>query len=199
VKKPSLSLLWVVGAVSRSVMENRVKIPKGLTESETIDIINYIVTVLAPKSRFFTLSIDDIKQQGWVYAIDGLDKFDNSWKKDKNISTTEKLKSFLYIHVRNRLLNFKRDTLGRTCAKQNLLCAIDINIIDENQESNCRTNVIPEDFFHIKHIQEIILEYLPEEFHTDYNRMLEHHTVAKARKEEIYSLVREILEDIEWE
>lgn len=175
------------------------KIPNGLTESETIDVINYIVTILAPKSRFSTFSIDDIKQQGWVYAIDGLEKFDNSWKKDKNITTTEKLKSFLYIHVRNRLLNFKRDTLGRTCAKQNLLCALDINIIDENKESNCRTNTVAEDFFHIKNIQEIILECLPEEFHHDYNRMIEHHTVSKKRREEIYSIVREILQDVEWE
>jgi len=88
------------------------KIPNGYTEKQVIEIIERIAKPLAKKFKFGYHEIDDITQQIFVEilkpdknGITILEKFDP----DKGNS----LDSFLWIHARNRLHNFKRDNFAR--------------------------------------------------------------------------------------
>ena len=80
-----------------------VKIPKNLSESEVLAVINNVVNRLARKFVFGYHDVEDIKQQGTLYALEALANYDNE----------RPLENFLWIHVRNRLFNYKRDNYER--------------------------------------------------------------------------------------
>lgn len=79
------------------------KIPEGYTEAEVLDIINRISSRLANKFKFGYHDTSDMKQQASLYAWQGLEKYDG----------IRPLENFLWIHVRNRLYNFKRNNYAR--------------------------------------------------------------------------------------
>ena len=76
---------------------------KNLSEQEIIEIINKIASRLGPKFRFGYHTNDDMKQQASLFAWDGMTAWDG----------VRPLENFLWIHVRNRLYNFKRNNYGR--------------------------------------------------------------------------------------
>lgn len=80
------------------------KIPKGMTEQEVIDIVNKVARGLAHKYKFGYHGIEDIQQDAWEFAIKGLEKYD---KKKGTLET------FLWTHVRNQLYNQKRNKFQR--------------------------------------------------------------------------------------
>lgn len=66
--------------------------------SETLDIIDRVVSRLAPKFKFGYYEIEDIEQEGRIFALEALEKYDSE----------RPLDNFLYAHVHNRLFNLKR-------------------------------------------------------------------------------------------
>jgi hypothetical protein len=80
-------------------------IPKGYTEAQVLEILDGIVDYLAPSFTFGYYDIEDIKQEGRIYGIEALGRY------DKNRGS--KLKNFLYTHIQNRFINLKRDKLAR--------------------------------------------------------------------------------------
>ena len=62
--------------------------------------IEEVVNMVAPKFKFGYLEIEDVKQEARMAALKGLRKYDR----------TRPLKNFLHVHIRNRLINLKRDT-----------------------------------------------------------------------------------------
>src|SRR5690348_1481836 len=80
-------------------------VPPGMTEAEVLEAIEKAVNALASSFTFGIYDIDDIKQQGRLYALQALatEKYDPS----------RPLPNFLYAHIRNRLINLKRDKLHR--------------------------------------------------------------------------------------
>lgn len=88
------------------------KVPDGYTEEQVVEIIQTISAKLASKFRFGYHEIEDMRQQVFLEIL----------KPDKNgITILEKfnadkgnsLDSFLWVHARNRLHNFKRDNYAR--------------------------------------------------------------------------------------
>ena len=49
-----------------------VQIPKGMTEEEVLSIIESVVNVLAFNFKFGYFDLDDMKQQGRMYALEAL-------------------------------------------------------------------------------------------------------------------------------
>ena len=84
------------------------RIPYGLTESQVIKVINKVANILAPSFAFGYHTIEDVKQEAFVAAMSGLEKYDWSKNADKVKCCEERLARFLSVHIRNRLLNFKR-------------------------------------------------------------------------------------------
>lgn len=74
-----------------------------MTEAQVVAEVNRIVGLLANSFRFGYYDADDIKQEAWIEAIKGLENYDES----------RKLDSFLYTHIKNRLINLKRNKFKR--------------------------------------------------------------------------------------
>lgn len=88
------------------------KLPKGYTETQVLEVFERIATRIAKKFRFGYHEVEDMKQQIFLEIL----------KPDKNgVTILEKfdpekgntLDSFLWIHARNRLHNYKRDNYAR--------------------------------------------------------------------------------------
>lgn len=78
-------------------------LPNGVTESEFLQVLDNISRRLGHKFRFGYHDFDDMKQQAAIFAMEGLEKYDNS----------RPLENFLWTHVRNRLFNYKRNNYQR--------------------------------------------------------------------------------------
>ena len=83
-------------------------IPDGYTENEILQILDDVVAPLAELMKFGHYDTDDMIQEGKLFAISALGKFDP--ENDRKCS----LENFLRIHVRNRFINLRRDKLYRT-------------------------------------------------------------------------------------
>lgn len=81
------------------------KIPKGYSEQQVLDIIDNVVNRLARKFRFGHYDVDDLKQEGRCEALEVLasNKYDE----------TRPLENFLYTHIRNRYINLQRNKFSR--------------------------------------------------------------------------------------
>jgi DNA-directed RNA polymerase specialized sigma24 family protein len=88
-------------------MTNKKKISKKqsnkVSEEEFLIVLDNISKRLAHKFRFAYHDIEDMKQQAAIFAIEGLEKYDNK----------RPLENFLWTHVRNRLFNYKRNNYQR--------------------------------------------------------------------------------------
>lgn len=79
-------------------------IPNGHTKESVEEVILRVATRLAPNFKFGYFTVEDIKQQACLFACEGLARYDPA----------RPLENFLFTHVRNRLINFKRDNYKRT-------------------------------------------------------------------------------------
>lgn len=70
---------------------------------EQMVIINKVVNRLAPSFQFGYYDVEDIKQEAYILAFDGLKRYDKS----------KPLENFLFVHVKNRLGNLIRDKFSR--------------------------------------------------------------------------------------
>ena len=75
----------------------------SLSEQEIIEIIDKIASRLGPKFKFGYHTNEDMRQQASLFAWEGMNAWDG----------IRPLENFLWIHVRNRLYNFKRNNYGR--------------------------------------------------------------------------------------
>lgn len=97
----------------------------SVTEEEFLKVLDNISKRLAHKFRFGYHDIEDMKQQAAIFAIEGLERYDNK----------RPLENFLWTHVRNRLFNYKRNNYQRP-DKPCLTCPLyDPNF--KNSKSQC--------------------------------------------------------------
>ena len=83
--------------------KNQKKLPHNVSEDEFLAVLDNISRRLAYKFQFGYHSFEDMKQQAAIFALEGLEKYDNK----------RPLENFLWTHVRNRLFNYKRDNYQR--------------------------------------------------------------------------------------
>lgn len=83
--------------------KTKTSLPNGVTEEEFLQVLDNISKRLGHKFRFGYHDFDDMKQQAAIFAMEGLEKYDNS----------RPLENFLWTHVRNRLFNYKRNNYQR--------------------------------------------------------------------------------------
>jgi hypothetical protein len=76
---------------------------KKIKEEDFLKVLDDISKKLIYKFKFGYHEIEDMKQQAAIFALQGLENYDNS----------RPLANFLWTHVRNRLFNFKRDNYFR--------------------------------------------------------------------------------------
>jgi len=173
------------------------KIPKGMTESEVLEVIDKIADRYAYKFRFGYFEADDIRQEAKIIAMDALERYEEG----------RPLENFLAVHVKNRLNNFKRDKYYRQTkvdsntqekhnnSKKHLMEPLDINNIRDENEENMRINDTFVDDFDQQEIFDIINENLDVGFRADYLRIRDGCYVPKPRRERILQEIDIILRE----
>ncbi len=84
-------------------MKKKIKFPKGYSEEQILNIVDGILDYLAPHFTFGYYDVDDIKQEGRIFALEVLSK----------CQPGRDIKNFLFTHIKNRLINLKRDKFIR--------------------------------------------------------------------------------------
>jgi DNA-directed RNA polymerase specialized sigma subunit len=175
------------------------KVPKGMTEEQVLQTIQKVVRRVAHKYKFGYYDYDDICQEGFLIAIEGLERYDG----------LRPLENFLAVHVSNRLKNFKRDNFcrqekispsgvmreNRNNSKRFLMEPLDISNIRDDRESKMR---ISDDFvidIENKEIVHIVNRHMDISMRSDYLRMLDGVYVPKPRRVQILASVYQIVEE----
>lgn len=192
------------------------KIPPGQTEQSVVDAIEKVVSVLAPSFVFGPYDLDDIRQQGRLFALQVLDK--------DRYDPARPLENFLYTHVRNRLLNLRRDKLrrndppckrchsgnpceeaeGHVCdkyaawlarnqAKADLLRPLDLTNISEDKVRRTRVTSSVQEDAELSEFVKRIDEQLPVEFRSTFLQMRAGVSVPKSRRQQVEAAMKEIL------
>jgi hypothetical protein len=84
-------------------IENTSSLPNNVDETEFVRVVENISKRLGYKFKFGYHDFDDMKQQAYIFALEGLQKYDNK----------RPLENFLWTHIRNRLFNYKRNNYQR--------------------------------------------------------------------------------------
>jgi hypothetical protein len=139
-------------------------------EPEFLATVKEIAAKLSYKFRFDIHNMDDITQQCYIFAMDAL----NRYKPEVG-----PIAPFLYTHLKNRLVNFKRDqTLRKTPNRQE---------VHENiEEGGLPPPLIDKDQL------DSILERIPVEYRSDVYRLIDGVKIPKSR----YSKIKAILEQM---
>lgn len=74
-----------------------------ISESYYLECVRHVTSLIPSKAAFGPFTIDDLKSEASLWCIKALPFWDSS----------RCLKNFLYRHVQNRLINFRRDNLIR--------------------------------------------------------------------------------------
>lgn len=166
------------------------KIPKNMTEQQVIDQINIVVNRVASKYTFHGYEVDDIKQEAFIICMDALSRYDNK----------RPLENFLAVHLSNRLKNFIRDnfyTKGEEEKKKVLkpksLCNEDF--------APCRNyeTLDADEKLDAQQIQAILDKHLPASYRADYLKLINNVYVPKKRREDVLSLIKELVERYTYE
>lgn len=164
---------------------------KALSEKELLGAIDYVVDSLAGGFVFSYFTIDDIRQEARCFALQGLCKFDPSCKSEGTLE--EKLRSFLFSHVRNRLINLKRDKQGKCKEKHVLVYALPIDDINDVNESRMKMETNLDDAAELNAFKNKLLLELGPEFRVDYHKLLAGVSLPKANKERLLGEIRRIV------
>ena len=195
------------------------KIPIGMTEEEVIRIVTKALNGLCAKFRFGYFETEDMEQEGWIFAMEALEKYDG----------THPLENFLRVSLRRKFINLRRNKFSRfdpPCQKCPFFdpeCKLSKNKCSEFEDkNNCdkwssytkrnatkselvrplNIDSITEDnleinkeFFNSINLAEIykkIDDNMPTDLRTDFLRLLDGMYLPKNRKDR----VREFLTDL---
>ena len=173
------------------------KIPKNMTEEEVIETIQNVVKRVSYNFKFAFYDVEDIEQEAFIIGMEALDRYDE----------TRPLENFLFVHIKNRLKNFKRDNYiryepekpwsndVRKVAKKSLMEPVNIdNVTDYSNDSmKHRDDFI--DIVHKKEYLEFIDRNLSISLRGDYLRMLHGVHVPKPRRDEIIETIQDLLKE----
>lgn len=201
------------------------KIPKGMTEQQVLDVIENVAKRLAGKFKFGYHDMDDMRQQARMFAWEGLGKYDGK----------RPLENFLWTHVRNRLFNEKRNKFARpdkpclSCplydphcvvkhsqceeyddkeecklyagwirrnsTKKNLMLPIDLNDVEDEFESNMRVEDTVFEKICEIEIGEILDREMPVNLRSDYLKFKYELKLQKNKRDNVVEAIRKILKE----
>ena len=196
-----------------------------MTEKEVLEVIDKVATKLAYKFKFGYHDIEDMKQQGRLFAIQGMDNYDDS----------RPLENFLWTHVRNRLFNYKRDNferpdrpcyscpfydpgckssineceefedkqecdlysgwLSRNSSKKNLMSPIGISEVKNDKEGNMNMPSSLLEKLANKELLTLIDQNIPLELRLDYLRLKNGLKLPRPKRDAIIGSIKNILKE----
>lgn len=162
-----------------------------MTSDEVIYCIEYIVNYISPRFVFYPYDLDDIKQHARMLALEAIAGFDPQSKKSTG-TPEERLRAFLFHHIKMRLINLQRDKRGNKEEKKNLTQAGSIYGLDESNETYISfENDI--DQYDISVMKAKILEELDVDLRHTYHKVLANLSVPKNDRDHLMKRIKEIL------
>lgn len=167
------------------------ELPPDLTEQQFLESFQRVVKKIAHKYTFTSYDSEDIEQEAFLIAVRALKDYDSS----------RSLDNFLYIHLSNRLKNFKRDNYYRyevgaaqkiQDSKKGLLEAIDINEL-----FHIATKDITPNNAYISELISIVDDLLPANMRADYLKIKNKGKIPKSRKSSVVKKIQEIIKKYE--
>lgn len=165
------------------------KIPKNMTEDQVVAIIYKISSRLASKFTFPNVDEDDIQQEAFIIAMDAMDRYDEG----------RPLENFLSVHIKNRLMNFKRDNYYRPDeGKAEQIQQGKKKLLDAQSVDNIRNLLLATEMSdNLEHRE--LLEYidlrLPANMRSDYLRFRNEQSLTKTKKAKLLEELRTIVGD----
>lgn len=163
------------------------KIPKGMTEQQTIDQIQKVCNRIAPGYVFHGYTVEDMKQEAFIICIEALNRYDEN----------RPLENFLSVNLSNRLKNFVRDnhyfagdSESRIKIRQPAQLEHENAIIDEDGSMSTSYDEIE-----LNHMTELINKHLPASMRMDYLKMINDVYITKQKKDDIVDRIIDILEE----
>jgi DNA-directed RNA polymerase specialized sigma24 family protein len=167
------------------------KIPNNMTKQDVIDTITNVSRRLASKFTFAHYTEDDIAQEAFMIGMEALDRYDEN----------RPLENFLFVHIRNRLKNFKRDNYIRyeqdkefryNQIKKSLAEPDNLDTVFDVQSKNSISDSVFIELVDNKEIFDLIDKHLAVPYRGDYLRMKNGVHVPKPRRDEIIVEIRNI-------
>ena len=164
------------------------KIPKNMTEEQVISTISKISSRLANKFTFANYEEEDIAQEAFIIGMDAMERYDE----------IRPLENFLFTHIKNRLINFKRDNYYRPDegkaeiiqqGKRKLLEAQSVDTIQNFLISSESSNSIE-----TRELLDYIDVHLPANMRSDYLRFRNDQSLTKTKKAKLIEELRVIME-----
>ena len=172
-------------------MGRRMIIPEGMTEEELMDTMSRVINRMAKRYTFYGYTENDIKQESYIICISALERYDSK----------RPLENFLAVNLSNRLKNFVRDnhfvkSVDETSNEDKIKISQPAQLENELEivDSKEKYAVSDEDI-DISQLSYIIDCLLPANVRMDYLRVLNGGNITKARKEEVYACIKEIIGD----
>jgi len=195
-------------------------VPNGYTEQEVLQTIDIVVSKLAVPFKFGFHEVDDMKQEGRIFCLECLPRFDAS---------QGTLKNFLMNHVRNRFINMKRDKFERqhppcsSCpfyrqtfdkcvafdcredcdkwrgwklrnqTKRNLMEGYNPNLVCESSGDDGPTSEVILEEMANQEVIEYVDKNIPLNMRADYCRMLAGVKISKARRDKIVDFIKDLV------
>lgn len=163
------------------------KIPKGMTEQQTIDQIQKVCNRIAPGYVFHGYTVEDMKQEAFIICLEALNRYDEA----------RPLENFLSVNLSNRLKNFVRDNHyfandpeNRIKVRQPAQLEHENAIIDEDRSMSTSYEEIE-----LNHMAELINKHLPAFMRMDYLKMINDVYVTRQKKDDIVEKIIDILEE----
>lgn len=157
------------------------KIPKNMTYDQVMKQIEIVVNRIAPRYTFNTYDVDDIKQESFIICMDALERYDQK----------RPLENFLSVHLSNRLKNFVRDNYyvkdeeeKKKVLKPQYISNEHVIIYTNDYDNNLDT----------KNLSSLIDKHLPHNYRADYLKMINNVYIPKKKRDDLISLIKEILE-----
>ncbi len=185
-------------------------------EDEVTRIILEVTHNVSPAFRFGYHSKTDIAQEGAIFALELLEHPGYDFKRP--------LAGFIYVHVRNRLSNYRRKHYMRTeppckccdifnpplspCGKwkawnernikkQNLMRPLDVYSIADENERTMRQESTTDGDIAVEELMSLIDENLPVSMRADYLKLRSGVQIPKTRMEEVRAAIMEIIDEDE--
>jgi RNA polymerase sigma factor (sigma-70 family) len=161
------------------------KVPKKMSMEEVTKQIHVVINRIAPKYTFSGYDIDDIKQEAFIICMDALERYDNK----------RPLENFLSVHLSNRLKNFIRDNFYTKDEEDKKRVLKPKSLSSEDYIPSSYHSCDPNDKIDAKNIQVILDQYLPSSYRADYLKLINDVYVPKKRREELISIIKELVEN----
>ncbi len=165
------------------------RIPSNMSEQEVVDTITKVSERLSNKYTFAFYTAEDIQQEAFILGMEALERYDEG----------KPLENFLFVHIGNRLKNFKRDNYFRhdegkaekvQKRKRNLLEPANLEDFSIAKGGDDLSSKISD-----QEIIELVKRNIPASMRADFLRLCAGVTLPKARRIEIMAVVRRIVEE----